>query len=83
MKLLLGLLLAHSFYDPWCCSDKDCHPVPCEEMAVRTDGAVEWRGLIFTKVKDAPDAGCHVCTSETPGNRAAYPICAYRPIPIG
>jgi hypothetical protein len=23
---------AHSWYDDKCCHDKDCHPVPCEEI---------------------------------------------------
>ena len=30
--LLIAVMLVHSWYDENCCHDKDCHPVPCEQI---------------------------------------------------
>jgi hypothetical protein len=83
LKLVLALMLAHSFYSPSCCSDKDCRPVPCEEMKIVKRGENEiafWHGLKFLEVKTAPDGGCHVCTGTSTGTE--FPICAYKPMPL-
>jgi hypothetical protein len=36
-------MLVHSWYDDKCCHDKDCRPVPCEEIEKISDG---WLGAI-------------------------------------
>ncbi len=30
--LLIAVMLVHSWYDESCCHDKDCHPIPCEQI---------------------------------------------------
>ena len=37
VMLLNGAAAAHSWYDEKCCHDKDCHPVPCEEIEKISD----------------------------------------------
>ena len=39
---LVALMLVHSWYDDKCCHDKDCRPVPCEEIEKISDGWL-WR----------------------------------------
>jgi hypothetical protein len=39
---LVAVMLVHSWYDDKCCHDKDCHPVPCEEIEKISDGWL-WR----------------------------------------
>ncbi len=31
---------AHSWFDPWCCNDKDCQPIPDEAVKVTPQGYV-------------------------------------------
>ena len=56
------LTLVHSWYPQECCSDNDCHPVPCAEL-VETDKGIEWNGKEFSKdmIKPSQDSKCHVC----------------------
>ena len=53
---------AHDDYPADCCGDHDCHPVPCDEITVRSDGDL-WKGLIFlwSSLRTSPDGRCHVC----------------------
>jgi hypothetical protein len=39
---LVALMLIDSWYDDKCCHDKDCRPVPCEEIEKISDGWL-WR----------------------------------------
>ncbi len=60
--------LGHEWYPSACCSDKDCHPVACEEITSTPD-YYRWHGLMFPKNASLPskDGGCHVChTGSTP-----------------
>lgn len=56
---------AHSWYDPYCCNDKDCHPVEDEDLEELPGG--EWKhlptGKVFSKdkVKPTQDRKQHVC----------------------
>ena len=43
--LLAGLILIHSWYPNECCADKDCHPVPCDEISEAENGAMHWKNL--------------------------------------
>jgi hypothetical protein len=63
--LLTILLLAHSFYPPYCCNEQDCRPVPCNEISFTTSHVI-WRGLYGIKWATylSPDGQCHVCTSS-------------------
>jgi hypothetical protein len=42
LMLVGGAANAHSWYPEECCHDKDCHPVPCEEIDKISDGWL-WR----------------------------------------
>jgi len=54
----------HEWYPSACCSDKDCRPVPCEEISTTHD-YYWWHGLGFPRNASSPstDGGCHVCVS--------------------
>lgn len=53
---------AHSWYPAACCSDKDCHVVPCGQLTF--DGAWHWYSYVFEKVMPSPDGLCHVCVNS-------------------
>jgi hypothetical protein len=69
----------HSWYDPECCSDRDCKPVyaPEEDLEELPNGA--WRhkpsGLTFKRedVKPSKDRHFHVCIHPT----LNIPYCIY------
>ncbi len=82
---LVALLLAtsaqaHSWYDGRCCSGRDCHPVPCDDLSQDPDGSVTFRPTgvhVFREnVLPSQDAQCHLCTSK-PGRNEGYGYCAY------
>lgn len=74
--LLASPLLAHSWYSAQCCSDHDCHPVPCNQIDPVADGWV-WQKIHFDRVvmKKSQDGACHVCVSET----GRFGRCIYLP----
>jgi hypothetical protein len=51
------------WYPNECCADKDCHPVPCDEISEGENGAMHWKNLIFegSQIRTSPDGECHVC----------------------
>jgi hypothetical protein len=71
-------------YPPACCSNTDCHPIPCEELLDAKDGGVEYQTpegfkvfVAKSQVNPSPDAQCHICYSPTPGSdRNGY--CAWQ-----
>ena len=76
MKYLLALSLVlpiHSWYPSSCCADRDCHPVPCDELTEKNDGSWQWYVFVFKRdvVKPSQDRLCHVCTNGPNG------ICAF------
>jgi hypothetical protein len=83
MKWLALIVLVHWLYDSKCCADKDCHPVPCEEIQDIATGWI-WRPLghaavLFKKnaLKVSPDGNCHVChLGYGPGENG---LCTYLP----
>jgi hypothetical protein len=86
--LLIAVVSAaegHSWYDKNCCHDKDCHPVPCEEIEKIRDGWF-WRDAAtkqrhwfpHDRLKASHDDACHVCVS--PLTRPSG-ICLYLPLP--
>ena len=60
--LLAATLLAHSWYPPSCCSDRDCFEVPCGEIHSAGD-QWEYKSLTIAKEKSqaSQDGKCHVC----------------------
>ena len=76
--LLAGLILIHSWYPNECCADKDCHPVPCDEISEAENGAMHWKNLIFegSQIRTSPDSECHVCHLLEEG-RPVIPICIF------
>jgi hypothetical protein len=83
--LLIAMILVHSWYDERCCHDKDCHPVPCEEIEKLREGWL-WRDAATKqrhwfpndRLKASHDEACHVCVS--PGTTPSG-ICIYLPLP--
>jgi hypothetical protein len=72
---IVGPALAHSWYPPDCCGDKDCQPVPCEQLAQLTDGGyLDVRSqLTFGKpvVQPSRDGACHECVHN------GAPLCLF------
>ena len=64
------VISAHSWYPQECCGEKDCHPIPCEELVQRPDGNYQWEQFTFKReqVRASLDKDCHVCVfrNETP-----------------
>ena len=73
--LITSVAFAHDDYPADCCGDHDCHPVPCDEITVRSDGYF-WKGLIFlwSSQRTSPDGRCHVCHLMK-GTTPVLPIC--------
>lgn len=58
-----AVLLVHSWYPQECCSERDCHPVPCEEISEAPNGGIRFQEHLFEKQRVRPslDAQCHIC----------------------
>jgi hypothetical protein len=52
LTILLLVVLAHSFYDQACCSDRDCHPAPCPEVMKNLGSVMQM---------PSKDGQCHIC----------------------
>jgi len=77
--LALGCLsipaLSHSWYDPWCCNDRDCHPVDKELVTARPDGYhVQGydRVVPYSEARPSGDADFHICEIPTGHIRCFY-----------
>jgi hypothetical protein len=59
--LVTAVLLTHSWYDPYCCNTKDCHPV--SGKVERMEGGWQAEGHFFPESmqRDSQDAEFHVC----------------------
>ena len=57
--------LAHSWYPNFCCNDKDCEPVACEQIDEDANGAT-YNGVRFRKDRVFPsqDSKCHACIGK-------------------
>jgi hypothetical protein len=68
---------AHDWYPMECCHDKDCHPVPCDEITMTGD-FYRWHGFNFPAsiVQPSPDGACHVCIGES-GFTKPRPRCLF------
>ena len=78
---LLGApALAHGWYPPWCCSDRDCRELVEARGETVTETAEGWRlwdGRLIRRpyAKPSPDGRFHLC--EEPTTRAI--ICFFAP----
>jgi hypothetical protein len=89
MKAALGATLilsfVHSWYDQDCCSDRDCRPVPCEEISNVAGGWIwrhgGWR-IYFDKrnLRVSQDDGCHVCIITDDNSVLPRGNCIYLPV---
>jgi hypothetical protein len=85
MLLFNGAATAHSWYPEECCHNKDCHPVPCEEIE-KIGGGWQWRDKAtkqrhwfpYDRLHASHDDACHVCVSPL---TAPSGICLYMPLP--
>lgn len=68
---------AHSWYPLFCCSEQDCRPVPCDELAEGRDGRLIYlpTGNRFepAQVQPSQDSSCHICVGRYDGRS----ICAF------
>ena len=82
--LLIAVMLVHSWYNEKCCHDKDCHPVPFEEIEKISDGWL-WRDAAtkqrywfsHDRLRTSHDDACHVCISPM---TIPSGICLYLPL---
>lgn len=75
ITLTLGsLALAHSWYPIKCCSDKDCSPIPCEQIVEQSEGTYKYLDYVFqaSNVHPSLDRFCHACISES-----GTPLCLF------
>jgi hypothetical protein len=90
MLLAPSVSFAHSWYDPACCADQDCKPVPVTDLKKHPDGRWEYLPLhqYFNPDQERPsgDANYHICIGVTRpeefGGMAApiyIPRCIYVP----
>ncbi len=82
-SMFAGAAQAHGWYDRACCMDKDCHPVPCDDIRGDAKGGFIWhRGpnddVFFLKerLKVSQDGACHVCVAS---GVSPAGICIYLP----
>lgn len=87
--LLLSVFLAtgataHSFYDPLCCSGKDCKPIPVDEVKATPAGwQIGVTGEVIEygsyRVKDSPDGAFHRCAMSANFTAQGHTLCLYVP----
>ena len=81
--LLAGPALTHSWYDPDCCSDRDCEPVSAVAFVASTPGSVPVMVVTTsfgtkpvtsrTKIRESKDSRMHACIYQ------GELICLYMP----
>lgn len=73
-------LSAHDWYPYDCCSEKDCHPIPCEAIKEQGKNLV-YNGYTFFEdmIKPSLDGQCHVCISNEVPNPdfTPFPHCIF------
>lgn len=72
---LTGTLQAHDWYPNVCCSNHDCHQVPCEHLKEIGKNLV-YNGFSFydTMIKPSLDGACHVCISNEFNTEGYTPV---------
>jgi hypothetical protein len=83
LTLAIPVLLAHSWYEPECCSGQDCDPLTRESSVISVRGGYQVTvrpgapTVFFSqdKVRPSRDGLYHACISLSAGT----PICLYVP----
>lgn len=68
LALLIGPVLSHSFYDPYCCNGTDCSPISDDRVQVVSTGYLI-DGKHHVPLKEArrsQDGDYHACFYPTP-----------------
>lgn len=81
--LLAAILFTHLWYPQQCCNaHRDCHPVPCTEIEVLSNGDVRWDGMTISKYGLYPslDGDCHVCDHDEGRGHVLYCVFVQREI---
>ena len=82
MRLMLAaIILAHSWYDPQCCSGTDCEPL-AHAPELRGDDFVLPNGALFARssVRQSHDGSWHWCHREFPQENLKIVYCVYEPL---
>lgn len=85
--LLIGVILlltaspaaAHKWYDYDCCSEADCHPIPCDQLSEKNK-SIWYRQFEFfgASIRPSKDSDCHVCIArEKDPLFSPVPHCVY------
>lgn len=75
---LPGQINAHSWYPVECCSEKDCEPLPSEDVDEKPEGfTIKSTGEFIdrSKARVAPDDQFHVCRYQS----SQVIICFFQP----
>lgn len=79
--------LAHSWYDPACCDNRDCRPIPGEAVTITPQGyRVQHDGIDqtvpFHDALPSRDAGWHICITIDGARirRIGKGTCLYAPL---
>ncbi len=76
---MMTLTVAHEWYPPECCAEKDCRPVPCEEVRPARSGIIDgwkYQDHFFKTATPSPDEQCHACFVDSP---KADGLCLFMP----
>jgi len=74
---LVGPVFAHDWYEPACCSNKDCAPISDDEVTEMNGGFfLKTRNefVAFKDTRQGKDDQFHLCVNQYNGTR----ICFYR-----
>lgn len=68
MSVVASPVFAHSWYDPACCSDRDCRPVASGEVLLQANGwhVIPTGELILfddPRIRQSRDPLMHICTT--------------------
>lgn len=77
-----ALALAHSWYDPWCCSDRDCRPVADGAVKATPSGWwVQETGEVvpYREARESQDGRFHVCILPPGPGKTPHVRCLYVP----
>lgn len=86
---MLNQVYSHGWYDPICCSDRDCAPVTNVEATTIHGVAGEMMTSkigttfvpkTFDRVYPSRDSEVHICMTLPRESAPSIPLCVYRPM---
>lgn len=77
VMFFVSLAHGHSFYDPWCCNERDCRPIEAKYVHETQEGwdiaPSEGGGFVARgKERQSPDGGYHICRYPAQEIRCFY-----------